>query len=213
MCEKWVETRTDCSIDPVFISRPYQHFFFIVAGVAQPGVTEDRKVLSLQAGSQAGILSPTDSNRPGTWLYYFLTYTCFRCSSTYLYMCISWLTARLRVNIQQSSHSFFSKFHMWTFSSHPFPPSSHTHLTNNAQGQQPQKYKKKLLEQQQNTKFLIRRRPSHYVTLAQANYYLNLFHTILCAVGYPDMRASKHNTDASFILPNTIGPSAILEES
>ena len=29
----------------------------------------------------AGILSPTDSNRLGTWLYYYLTATCFRCSS------------------------------------------------------------------------------------------------------------------------------------
>ena len=69
---------------------------------------------------------------------------------------------------------------MWTFSSRPSQSPSHTHLTNNAQGQQQQKYKKKLLEQQQNTKIFIRRRPSHYVTLAQANYYLNLFHTILC---------------------------------
>ena len=70
------------------------------------------------------------------------------------------------------------------------------------------KIQKKLLEQHQNTKILIRRRLSHYLTLAQANYYLNLFHTILCAVSYPGMRASKYNTDASFILPNTIGPSA-----
>ena len=65
-------------------------------------------------------------------------------------------------------------------------------------------YKKKLLEQQQNIKILTRRRPTHYVTLAQANYYLNSFHTILCTVGYPDMRATKYNTDASFILSNTI---------
>ena len=77
---------------------------------------------------------------------------------------------------------------MWTFSLRPSPSPSHTHLTNNAQGQQQQKYKKKLLEQQQNTNILIRRRPSHYVKLAQANYYVNLFHTILCAVGYPDTR-------------------------
>ena len=96
---------------------------------------------------------------------------------------------------------------MRTFSSRPSPSPSHTHFTNNALGQQQQKYKKKLLELQQNTKTLIRRRPSHCVTLAQANYCLNLFHTILCAVGHPDMRASKYNTDASFILPNTIGPS------
>ena len=35
----------------------------------------------------------------GTWLYKCLTYTCFRCSSAYLHRCISWLTARSRVNI------------------------------------------------------------------------------------------------------------------
>ena len=57
-------------------------------------------------------------------------------------------------------------------------------------------------------KILIRRRPPLYVTLAQANYYINLFHAILCAVGYPDMRESKYNTNASFILPIKIGLSA-----
>ena len=36
---------------------------------------------------------------PGTWLYYCLTPTCFRCSSAYLHRCISWLTTRSRVNI------------------------------------------------------------------------------------------------------------------
>ena len=51
------------------------------------------------AGSRFGILSPTDSNRLGTWLYYFLMPTCFHCSSAYLHRCISWLTARSRVNI------------------------------------------------------------------------------------------------------------------
>ena len=58
------------------------------------------KALSLQAGSHASIsylqLTPT---APGTWLYYCLTSTCFRCSSAYLRRCISWLTVRSRVNI------------------------------------------------------------------------------------------------------------------
>ena len=56
------------------------------------------------AGSQFGISSPTDSNsnwlKPSvSWLYFCLTSTCFRCSSAYLYRCISWLTARSRVNM------------------------------------------------------------------------------------------------------------------
>ena len=54
------------------------------------------------ASSHFGILSPTDSNWPKPsvpWLYYCLTSTCFRCSSAYLHRCISWLTARSRVNM------------------------------------------------------------------------------------------------------------------
>ena len=35
----------------------------------------------------------------GTWLYNCFAFTCFRCSSAYLHKCISWLTARSRVNI------------------------------------------------------------------------------------------------------------------
>ena len=60
--------------------------------------------------------------------------------------------------------------------------------------------KRNYLNNSKNNTILIRRRPFHYVTLAQANYYLNLFRTILCAVGYPDKHASKYNTDASLIL-------------
>ena len=51
------------------------------------------------AGSHFGILSPTESNRQGTWLHYFLKLTCFRCSSAYIHRCISWLAAGSRVNI------------------------------------------------------------------------------------------------------------------
>ena len=94
---EWRQGRT--AILTQVLPRPYQHFFRILAWVAQPWVTEGRKALSLQAGSHAGILSPPVSNRTGTWLYYFLMSTCFRCSSAYLYRCISWLTARSRVNI------------------------------------------------------------------------------------------------------------------
>ena len=50
-------------------------------------------------GSHFGILSPTDSDRLCTWLYYCLTPTCFHCSSAYLHRCISCLTAWSRVSI------------------------------------------------------------------------------------------------------------------
>ena len=40
--------------------------------VAQPWIIEGRKALSLQTGSHAGILSPTDSNRPGHLVIFLL---------------------------------------------------------------------------------------------------------------------------------------------
>ena len=93
----------------------------------------------------------------GTRLYNCLTPTCFLWAShlhpiqpvhsqgytlisstgctCYLHRCISYLTIRPRVNIQQSSHNYFSKFHM-EFSLRPSPSPSLTHFTNNSQGQQ-----------------------------------------------------------------------------
>ena len=64
------------------------------------------QALWLQVDSHAGILSPNWLQLEleltqavcGTWLYNCLTPTCFRCSA-YLDGCISWVTARLRVNI------------------------------------------------------------------------------------------------------------------
>ena len=42
----------------------------------------------------------------GTWLYNCLTFTCFCCSSAYLHRCISWLSARSRVNkLQTHTHT------------------------------------------------------------------------------------------------------------
>ena len=92
MRNEWRQTR--CYIDPKFFFNHSSTSFSSWVGVAQPWITEGCKALSLQADSHAGILSPTDSNRLGTWLYYCLTFTCFRCSSAYLHRCISLLTAR-----------------------------------------------------------------------------------------------------------------------
>ena len=74
--------------------------------VAQPWSLRAPKPLSA-ADSHSGILSPTGFNsnwlKPSvSWLYFCFTPTCFRCSSAYLYRCISWLTARSRVNMLQS---------------------------------------------------------------------------------------------------------------
>ena len=86
-----LETGRDCYIDPAVL---LSH----LGWVAQPWVTDDPKP-SVCSWSQFSVLSPTNSNHLCTWLYYCLPHTYFRCSSTYLHRCISWLTARLRVNI------------------------------------------------------------------------------------------------------------------
>ena len=62
------------------------------------------------------------------------------------------VTRLVEGDMLQSSHTYFSKFHMWNFFSGPSPSPSHTHFTYNAQGQQQWNCKKKLLEQQQKHK-------------------------------------------------------------
>ena len=101
VCERWVETRTDCYIDP---SSSLDHNCTSFASWLGLLNQESLRAQSPQsaAGSHFGILSPTDPNCQGTWLYYFQTSTGFRCSSVYLYRCISWLTARSRVSIYSS---------------------------------------------------------------------------------------------------------------
>ena len=73
-------------------------FHLILAGVAQPWVTEGPKPCLPLALTSVSCLQLTRTT-PGTWLYYCLTFTCFRCSSAYLHRYISWLTAPLRINI------------------------------------------------------------------------------------------------------------------
>ena len=56
---------------PKFLSRTQQHFFCILAGVAQPWVIEGRKAFSLQAVSHAGIPVSTQLDPPGHLLILF----------------------------------------------------------------------------------------------------------------------------------------------
>ena len=61
----------------------------------------------------------TDSDRLCAWLYLYLTPTCFRCSSTYLHRCISWLTARSRVNmLLYGSYSSHNSYYKYIFKAH-----------------------------------------------------------------------------------------------
>ena len=57
VCEKRVETRTDCYLTQ-------QYFFLILARLLNRGSLRAQSTLSA-AGSHFGILSSTDSNRPG----------------------------------------------------------------------------------------------------------------------------------------------------
>ena len=82
--------------------------------VAQPWVTEGPKPSICRWLSIWHLVS--NWLKPSvSWLYFCLTPTCFHCSSTYLHRCISWLMARLRVNMLQYSFQwiFHSLKHLW----------------------------------------------------------------------------------------------------
>ena len=89
VCERWVKDGNRLiHIDPKFFW-PKRHFFRILDGLLNRGSLRVASPLSA-AGSQSGILSPTDSNCNwnlnwnwqtqavcGTWLYNCLKSTCF----------------------------------------------------------------------------------------------------------------------------------------
>ena len=83
-----LETGTDCYIDPSSSRDHSSTSSWSWLGLLKRGSLRTQSPLSA-AGSHFGILSPTDSNRLCTWLYYCLTFTCFRCCSVYLHRCIS----------------------------------------------------------------------------------------------------------------------------
>ena len=71
---------------------------FHLGWVAQPWVTECPKPSVCRWLSIRHLVS--NWLKPSVcWLYYCLTPTCFCCSSAYSHRCISWLTARSRVNM------------------------------------------------------------------------------------------------------------------
>ena len=97
VCERWVETRTDCYIEPTstldhntlcYLQEPTEHFFRILAGVAQTGVAEGH---SPQSASWPPIWPswPTISTAAGTCLYSFQRPLAPTSSSAYLHRCIS----------------------------------------------------------------------------------------------------------------------------
>ena len=108
--ERWVETRTDCYIDPnssldhstlCYLQEATYHFFRILAGVAQSGVAEGHNPQSASWPSLWPV--PTNSTADGTCLYSFITPTCFRFFFRLFIPVNLWLTARSRVNIWQNN--------------------------------------------------------------------------------------------------------------
>ena len=99
VCERWAGEKDGLLFWPkvlLTISALLPH----LGWVAQPWVTEDPKPSVCRWFSRGHLVS--NWLKPSVcWLYYCLTYTCFRCSSAYLHRRISWLTARSRVNMLQ----------------------------------------------------------------------------------------------------------------
>ena len=208
VCEKWVETRTDCPIDPSFSSTIAALLSHLGLGCTTVGHW-GRKAFCLKLVlTSASCLQLTRTVRASGYIIFSTSTASSVLPLIYTGACHD---SRLARGSVYNNHPIliFQNSTCRHFLHVPLHPLSLTHLTNNAQGQPQQIYKNELLEQQQNSKILISWRPSQYVTLDQGNYYLNLFHTILRAVGYPDKQAWNYNTYASFFLPNTIGPSAI----
>ena len=150
----------------------------------------------------------------GTWLYFCLMTTCFLwayASATitefnhihrsrwysdifnrmHLFRCSSATQVHLLINgsvegqyVTIIPYLFFKIPLVEFFFTSVSIPLTHTHFTNNAQGQQQRNYKEKLLEPQQQKKILISRRPSHRVTPAQANYHLISSNNPISSTGY-----------------------------
>ena len=164
VCERWVETRTDCYIYPSsrdHISTSSSSWL----GLLNRGSLMAQSPLSA-AGSQFGILSPTDSNCPGH-LVILLSHSPPASAVLPLIYTGAFLDWRLGRRSIYNNHPILifqnsTCGHFLHVRLHP----SHTHFTNNAQGQQQQKYEKKLLEQKQNTKILIRRWPSQAICVS-----------------------------------------------
>ena len=118
VCERWVGDGDRLLFWPKILLTTIAALLSHLCWVAQPWVTEGPKP-SVCSWSQFDILSPTDSNcnslKPSVyWLYFCFPSTCFRCSSAYLHRCISWLTARSRVNMLQGDEWRPSKLqHCW----------------------------------------------------------------------------------------------------
>ena len=126
VCERWVERRGQTAI------LTSQWSFLSWLGCSTVGHRGPKALCLPLALNSASRLQLTQTVCTPVCLYrqsvrYFSTPNCFRCSSVDLHRCISLQTARSRVNMLQSSHSYFSKFHMLNFFHVRLHP-PHTHI-------------------------------------------------------------------------------------
>ena len=76
VCERWVETETDCYINPTPSLDHSRTSSTSWLGLLNRGLLK-ATALSLQAGPHSGLPVPTNSTATGTCLYSFITPTCF----------------------------------------------------------------------------------------------------------------------------------------
>ena len=77
VCERRMETGTDCYIGPTFSPGHSSTSSASWLGLLNQGLLR-ATALSLQAGPHSGLPGPTNSTAAGTSLYSFITLTCFR---------------------------------------------------------------------------------------------------------------------------------------
>ena len=108
MCERWVETGTDCYIDPTssldHSSTSSASWLELLKGGGRWGPQASVCKLALTLA----FLSPTNSTATGTCLYSFIMPTCF-CFCLFIQVHL-WLMAWSRVNIQSSILSIYDQF-------------------------------------------------------------------------------------------------------
>ena len=104
VCERWAGDGDRLLFWPEVLLSTIAALLPHLGLVAQPWVSEGPKPSVWHWFSIRHLVS--NWIKPSVcWLYYCLTSTCFHCSSAYLHRCISWLTARSRVNMLQSKSS------------------------------------------------------------------------------------------------------------
>ena len=155
--ERWVETVANCYIDPTFLLTIVRCVIF-----KNPLSTSSAYWLGLLNRGSLRVTALSLQGSPHSGLPVYNSLNCCRHLPIFfhnvhllrllplIYTGASLIDGSVKGQYTTFNPPLFLKdINLWTFSSRPSPSPSHTNLTNNAQGQQQQKYNKKWLEQQQ----------------------------------------------------------------